>query len=368
MLEIEDYRKIYTFISELHCCSFSNSRFNSFRKECSALLSDNLGYHHIMFGFIEHGTKKVLNINATTFNVKFDHAQKLLKQEVRNVLAQSEKDVIMVSSSPKSSKIKNILKILKDCEYADMIVAFLKKENIYLGYICFLNPGKNGRFKEKDMEIISAVADFIAVEYSNYNTLYDLSNLNNLLITQSNYYPIGLIVLNSSFETVFANEYARELLKDLGIYDYKYFTMFFSDNIFPQIRYFILSTGTPQFVKYQNYFFSYISTNPIMSSSQYKNGLFKMDNDVAIENYRLVFCYKDDQSEKHAASAPEEKYHFSEREQEVIGLLLQGKTRKEIAASLSISVNTVNSHLQNIYKKADCTNMMGLLAKLSATE
>ena len=42
---------------------------------------------------------------------------------------------------------------------------------------------------------------------------------------------------------------------------------------------------------------------------------------------------------------------FSEREKEVIGLLLQGKSNKQIALVLGISVSTVEYHLKNVYKK-----------------
>ena len=42
---------------------------------------------------------------------------------------------------------------------------------------------------------------------------------------------------------------------------------------------------------------------------------------------------------------------FSEREKEVTNLLLQGKSNKQIAMGLDISVNTVEYHLKNIYRK-----------------
>src|SRR5688572_26734728 len=42
---------------------------------------------------------------------------------------------------------------------------------------------------------------------------------------------------------------------------------------------------------------------------------------------------------------------FSEREKEVIALLLQGKSNKQIALALHISQSTVEYHLKNIYQK-----------------
>lgn len=46
-----------------------------------------------------------------------------------------------------------------------------------------------------------------------------------------------------------------------------------------------------------------------------------------------------------------QKYNLSKRQIEIIEALLQGKTNKEIALALDIEVNTVQVHLQNIYKK-----------------
>jgi len=49
----------------------------------------------------------------------------------------------------------------------------------------------------------------------------------------------------------------------------------------------------------------------------------------------------------------EQQHDFSEREKQVIGFLLQGKSNKQIALALGISQNTVEYHLKNIYKKLE---------------
>lgn len=59
--------------------------------------------------------------------------------------------------------------------------------------------------------------------------------------------------------------------------------------------------------------------------------------------------------------------HLSNREQEVVRLLLQGKSNKQIAASLSLSESTVEFHLKNIYTKYHVRSRVELILKLGNT-
>ncbi|NWG05248.1 MAG: DUF805 domain-containing protein [Chloroflexi bacterium] len=58
---------------------------------------------------------------------------------------------------------------------------------------------------------------------------------------------------------------------------------------------------------------------------------------------------------------------LSNREQEVVKLVLEGKSNKQIAASLAISVSTVEFHLKNIYAKQQVTSRTELILKLGST-
>ena len=51
------------------------------------------------------------------------------------------------------------------------------------------------------------------------------------------------------------------------------------------------------------------------------------------------------------ATAPAEEQNLSRREQEILELLAQGCSNKDIASKLSISVETVTWHLRHIYSK-----------------
>ena len=54
---------------------------------------------------------------------------------------------------------------------------------------------------------------------------------------------------------------------------------------------------------------------------------------------------------------------LSYREQEVLQMLLNGKTYREIASELFISENTVKFHVKNIYKKYGCSSRKELIQK-----
>lgn len=58
---------------------------------------------------------------------------------------------------------------------------------------------------------------------------------------------------------------------------------------------------------------------------------------------------------------------LSKREMEVITLLLQGKSNKQIAVLLDISIRTVEFHLKNIYAKFNVNSRIELILKLANT-
>lgn len=55
--------------------------------------------------------------------------------------------------------------------------------------------------------------------------------------------------------------------------------------------------------------------------------------------------------------------NLTERESEILQLLMHGNSYKEIAAAIFISVETLNSHIKNIYKKLNVHSRSELSAK-----
>jgi len=57
---------------------------------------------------------------------------------------------------------------------------------------------------------------------------------------------------------------------------------------------------------------------------------------------------------------PQEDYQLSDREQEVLELVAQGLSSKEISDKLNIAVNTVNTHRKSITRKTGIKSVAGL--------
>lgn len=64
-------------------------------------------------------------------------------------------------------------------------------------------------------------------------------------------------------------------------------------------------------------------------------------------------------------SKKEDIINLTKREKQILSYLLSGKTNKEIALILDISLNTVNNHVANIYDKSGVKNRVELVNKFS---
>ena len=62
------------------------------------------------------------------------------------------------------------------------------------------------------------------------------------------------------------------------------------------------------------------------------------------------------------------KSNLTDREKEIIELLLKGRTYKLIAGELQLSENTVKTHIKNIYSKFNVQSKTELIKRLEDKE
>jgi DNA-binding CsgD family transcriptional regulator len=58
-----------------------------------------------------------------------------------------------------------------------------------------------------------------------------------------------------------------------------------------------------------------------------------------------------------------QKYDLTNREREVLSLLIEGRTKKDISKILFVSHNTIGTHINHIYQKLNVTNRGSVVAK-----
>ena len=81
-----------------------------------------------------------------------------------------------------------------------------------------------------------------------------------------------------------------------------------------------------------------------------------------------IYTYKmDEKSNKTDLNTLLTKYDVSKREKEIVELLLEGKSNREIAEVLFISPNTVKTHVKNIYRKLEVKNRVQLIYLVKIT-
>lgn len=84
--------------------------------------------------------------------------------------------------------------------------------------------------------------------------------------------------------------------------------------------------------------------------------IFNTFNVLALKRLFIPVTYSSDQDNDEALEKLYNEYGITNREQEIIVLICQGKTNKEIAEKLFISPVTVRDHISSIFRKTNVKN------------
>ncbi len=96
-----------------------------------------------------------------------------------------------------------------------------------------------------------------------------------------------------------------------------------------------------------------------------KNGeyiLMKTEIKMIVDKFKDESGYLAIASEVKGLNHLKGQYHLTSRELEIIRNLIEGKSNREMAGGLKITVNTLKRHIANIYMKVDVNNRVQLIA------
>ena len=98
----------------------------------------------------------------------------------------------------------------------------------------------------------------------------------------------------------------------------------------------------------------------LLSIRELHNGGSPMSSSIA---RKVVARFQRLNSGKALQSEPKEDYSLTTRENEILDLLAQGYRNKELAEKLFVSVNTIRTHVYNVYEKLHVNSRIEALNK-----
>ncbi|NMB88014.1 MAG: helix-turn-helix transcriptional regulator, partial [Chloroflexi bacterium] len=161
--------------------------------------------------------------------------------------------------------------------------------------------------------------------------------------------PVGVVMLNHCQQVVSSNEAAYELCKNM-----------FPHKLQPVAH--AVRTALSRLPAQRVSTTSYLET--VAGQIYFKIVPFIVPGPHGqLENHYAVYLtpHTPQSSPLHTASAGQ--YNLTEREMEVVDLVIAGLNNKEIAEKLFISSHTVKTHMENIFKKLGVDRRAAIIHK-----
>ncbi len=375
------------FLRDLIACSYTSF----FPEDVIILLNKHFGYHNVAFFAPERPLKTLLSSVAeavpsdneksffikekmlaiidtkqgsnpskiikayNNYNFAFDYMAYFKLAEKLNL----KNCTVLQGSATQLTGNEYINRIFTRDQLQDFLCLYLvSSDQTYLGRIAFAKyPEENG-FTEEEIQCLSSLAPDIARQFEKYlqhNSHISYLTMMNYSFSHSNN---GIIYLNKDYEVLFANPRAKELCKDI-IADTPSRTYPDGKDVIDQVVQYYASQNTP----FTQQTLEEIATNSGVYTLQLQSLVLKPFSDSSEFLYMFRIHYQQF-SAQHTNEARDlaiiQKYHLTRREAEILKLLQQGCSTKEIASKLVVSPYTVKTHVNNILQKTGAKNRNAL--------
>ena len=356
MLSSNDYKKLLDFQSQI--CSYNDD----FRQTVLKAMIDLYQEYSMAFFLTDENEQY---INPVSVNIDADIMKSYEKYYFKT-------DIFHTFSIPKKLLAKDIVHItdimsINNFEKTEFYNDLLKKMGVYdeialqlryqgklIGVVGIMKPKVLGDFTEKEVQCAAILQKNISHMLGNSLAKLKYQHQNNLIMSFVNEAPIGMVVLDSKLDVIQYNQMSVRLISDILEKDCENnfnesFARMLSDKLyFREISYNTTSIETcinnhfvrivpfivPDFIHgIKTFYATYIMKTDKIGMSDY-------------DNLKTIYCLTD-------------------RECEIVSLLVQGFSNKKIADKLYLSQHTVKTHLQNIYKKMNCISRTEVIHKIT---
>jgi DNA-binding CsgD family transcriptional regulator len=233
-------------------------------------------------------------------------------------------------------------------------VIYLRFNGKIIGGIVLLRSKNEGEFNGTDINLMKIISTYISKLAASYMIVNDLRIQKSIFESFCNQSPIGLIIFEASHphRIHYINPAAWKYTSELSIDNTKH----------NHAEQFI-----KQYVVNDSFTLQLGLSKTVFSHSLKKYSVNTVPSQTMNKNTYLIYVYIVLQNEPQGLN----RYRFFQdntnltfRQQEIIGFVLNGYSNAEIAKKLFISVSTVKTHLNNIYKELNVTSRLRLYSKL----
>ena len=336
-----EFNKILDFSEQI------NANIKDYRESVLALLLEMYNFKHATFLICDQNSHLVDPIGINMSDTL-----------LRNYNQYYHKTDFFADSKNLRHKIITISDLMSYREYerTEYYNDFLKKEDLYyqiamplkvnnklLGGIGIFREKRYGNFTGKEVSVLNFISKTIGSGLNNSQKNLNIVSENELLKSTITNMPIGFLSLDKNLNIKNYNNTTLEICEDIFKCNNTEVVKSFIELLNPNISN-PLNETKYSMLNVQGYT---VCIKPVF----YPNN-----------TYYNVYIYQD--------CKPEDKlkqlkhvYKITKREQQVLELVYQGLSNKQIANSLIISQHTVKTHIENIYKKLNI-NSRSQIAKL----
>lgn len=362
LLSAEEFEKLLIFSDSI------NSNYDDFIPNTLNAISDIFGYKLTVYTIFDKNknndyVKSIMgkNIHEKMLNDYKDtyYKKDIFKNNPRIRHRQNKVDHLLLTRDFMS--LNDFLKT----EYGQ----FLIKENIAYQSAIFtddvpihvLNIFKTydeGDFSEKELELLKRISNIFTNSVRQYKMYLNQNNTFQLIQKYNNLLDYGFMIIDQDYKirlynSIFLN-YATQITKTTDLSS-------------------LVDTLIALIEKHLKINLTEITEPLFVDLKEYK---IRLTLDTVINNgfidkyyFMNIVHSTNELSTSKTKTKPDigkliKEFDFTKREAEIIELIFQGYNNNEISGKLFISVFTVKSHINNIFKKLDVNNRTSLISKL----
>lgn len=340
----------------------SSSDSSNFRRNVLLALSSFFNYDHATF-FVTDEQRKLAD--PVLLNIDSGFMNDYLEYYHNTDIFYPNKLISMDYHRKKGVLTITDLMTYTEFEKTEFYYDFLKKQNLYhelaivlfygdkmVGGIGLFKP-KGDRFTDQDVQRVKSLSKCIATTlHKNLEIKKELHHKELYEVSFSNS-PVGMVIFNKDLDIIYAN--SLSLLLGQNIFNRKVTEQ-------ELVRLTLQHLGSSWSSGRHKTFLS-----PALK--EYTAHIIPLTSDRQLYQQKPVFLLTITPEK----IIPEEKngvkhindYGLTNREVEILPLVLRGMTNQEIADELYITPVTVKAHLQKIFKKMGVSNRTSLCHKLN---